>query len=178
MNVVTTHAAEARIALGALPERLAALETMTMRELRDAWLDVFGYVTSSHNHAYLRKKIAWRIQEIAEGGLSPRALRRIEELAPRAPIRHRGFAVPVATPAAPPARVAPPRDARLPPVGETIRRVYKGVAHEVVVREDGFEYSGATYSSLSAIAKTITNTAWNGLVFFGLAERAARKGDR
>ena len=178
MNAANARAKQARIELGALPQRLAALETMTMRELREAWLEVFGYATPSHNHAYLRKKIAWRIQEIAEGGLSPRALRRIEELAPLAPIRHRGFPAPVATPLATPARTAPPRDARLPPVGETIRRVYKGATHEVIVRDDGFEYGGTKYTSLSAIAKAITNTAWNGLVFFGLAERAARKGDR
>jgi hypothetical protein len=168
------RAAQARVDLGSLPERIAALQSMTMREPRDVWAQVFGHATASHNHAYLRKKIAWRLQEIAEGGLSARARTRIEELAPFAPIRHRApsHPPPAASPAPSPARA---RDPRLPPAGTVLARAYQGAHHEVTVLEKGFDYRGVAYSSLSAIAKAITGTPWNGLVFFGLVERGARK---
>ena len=169
----SARAARVRAELGSIPVKIAALDAMKMHELRDVWAELFGYATASHNHAYLRKKIAWRLQELAEGGLSARARTRIEELAPFAPIRHR------APPHSPPRRpVARARDPRLPPAGAVLCRDYNGVDHQVTVLDDGFEYRGTGFASLSAIAKAITGTAWNGLVFFGLVERAARKGGR
>lgn len=169
MNAPAVRAANARAELGSLPERLAALESMKMHELRDLWAEVFGHSTASHNHAYLRKKIAWRLQEIAQGGLTQRARERIAELTPFAPIRHRA-------PSHAPPTPARTRDPRLPRVGTVLARAYQGIRHDVAVLENGFDYGGTTYASLSAIAKVITGTAWNGLVFFGLAERAGRKG--
>lgn len=166
----SARTAQARSELGSLPQQLVALDAMTMRELRERWTEVFGYATASRNHAYMRKKIAWRLQEIAEGGLSIRARERIAELAPASPIRHRLPPQPV--PETQPVRA---RDPRLPAAGAVLRREYGGVEHEVVVREDDFTFGGRTYASLSAIAKAITGTAWNGLVFFGLAARGARK---
>ena len=61
-----------------------------------------------------------------------------------------------------------PRDPRLPAVGETITKVYKGETHEVRVLDDGFEWQGTTYKSLSKLAKAITGSIWNGYGFFGL----------
>jgi hypothetical protein len=166
----STRATQARAELGSLPQRIAALGSMTMRELRDAWAETFGYATESRNHAYMRKKIAWRLQEIAEGGLSARARERIAELAPNAPIRHR-----VPAHAALETKPTRARDPRLPPAGAVLRRAYGGIEHEVVVHQETFAYGGRAYASLSAIAKAITGTPWNGLVFFGLAQRSPRK---
>lgn len=162
--------ARARAELGPLPRQIVALDAMTMRELRDRWAEVFGYATASHNHAYLRKKIGWRLQELAEGGLSARARERIAELAPRAPIRHRAPPSPI-----PLGTSERARDPRLPPAGTVLRRAHGGVEHEVVVLEEGFGYRGTHYSSLSAVAKAITGTGWNGLLFFGLVERRGQK---
>jgi Protein of unknown function (DUF2924) len=167
------RAAQSRAELGSLPQRIAALESMTMRELRETWAEVFGYASASHNHAYMRKKIAWRLQEVAEGGLSKRARERIAELAPNAPVHHRPLAVRPAAQTKPPASA---RDPRVPPAGTVLRRSHGGALHEVTVLESGFTYKGAGYPSLSTIAKAITGTTWNGLVFFGLAARAAAKG--
>jgi Protein of unknown function (DUF2924) len=169
------RAAQSRVELGSLPQRIAALASMTMRELRETWAEVFGYASASHNHAYMRKKISWRLQEIAEGGLSERARERIAELAPSAPIHHRPLSV---LPPAPAKRLAPPRDPRLPAAGTTLRRSHGSALHEVTVLESGFTYKGVRYPSLSTIAKAITGTTWNGLVFFGLASRAAAKEKR
>ena len=168
------RAAQSRAELGSLPQRIAALESMTMRELRETWAEVFGYASASHNHAYMRKKIAWRLQEIAEGGLSERARKRVAELAPNAPVHHRPLSV---QPAAKTKPLASARDPRLPPAGTVLRRDHKGAMHEVTVLESGFTYKGGRYPSLSTIAKAITGTTWNGLVFFGLASRGAAKGN-
>lgn len=165
----------AREALADLPAQIAALRTMTVRELRERYREVFGEPTHSGNKDYLRKKIAWRIQERAEGGLSERARTRIDELAPDAPIRWRPTpaqrAAVDAALAAPMPKESPKRDPRLPPAGTILRRDYQGVTHEVTVREDGFEYRGEHYRSLSKIARAITGTQWNGLLFFGLTSR-------
>ena len=101
--------------------RLAALESMKMHELRQLWAETFGHATASHNHAYLRKKFAWRLQELAEGGLSQRARERIAELTPFAPIRHRAPSHPSPRPT--PTRA---RDPRLPTVGTVLARAYQG----------------------------------------------------
>jgi len=70
-----------------------------------------------------------------------------------------------------------PRDPRIPPVGTVLRRVFQGVAHEVTVCSEGFEYAGQRFKTLSAVAKHITGTPWNGFLFFGLKKRveAARE---
>jgi hypothetical protein len=69
-----------------------------------------------------------------------------------------------------------PRDPRVPAVGTVIRRVYDGQVHEVTVCAEGFEYAEKRYKTLSAIAKLVTGTRWNGFLFFGLnGVNAARK---
>jgi Protein of unknown function (DUF2924) len=66
------------------------------------------------------------------------------------------------------------RDRRLPVAGTVLRRAYRERAVEVKVLAEGFEYEGQRYESLSAVARAITGTRWNGLLFFGLTKR--RKG--
>lgn len=156
-----------------LAEELEALEQMSMGELVEKYREAFGVPTRTRNKSYLRKKIAWRIQELAEGGLSQRALARIEELAPLAPVRWRS-PLPELMDAM--ALVATPkqseRDPRLPPPGTTIVRVHQGVEHRVTVLESSFEYQGQRFKSLSQIARLIAGTPWNGFLFFGLQRRA------
>ncbi len=76
---------------------LTTLETMTVAELRQRYARLFGEATTSHNRLWLLRRIAWRMQALAEGDLSQRAQRRIAELAndadlrlsaPRLPSRH------------------------------------------------------------------------------------------
>jgi len=114
--------------------------------------------------------------------LSAGALDRIAALRDRMPERWRRRLQPVAaTPAqpteAPPAPPEPvvsePRDPRLPAPGTILRRTYEGTTHEVTVRADDFEYAGQPFRTLSAVARHITGTAWNGFTFFNLGKRAS-----
>jgi hypothetical protein len=167
-----------RAAVATVSEQLTALEKMTVGELVVKYREVFGVPTRTRNKSYLRKKVGWRIQELAEGGLSPRALAKIEELAPQAPVRWRTTQQPAAAPAATAVAVVatpipdPDRDPRLPLPGSVIVRVHKGVEHRVTVLDDGFEYNGERHPTLSQLARRITGTPWNGFLFFGLQSRA------
>lgn len=155
---------------------VAALEQMTVGQLQDRYVEVFGESVRSRHRQYLIRRIAWRLQANAEGGLSERAVRRAEELANEADIRltpPRGgtsadrerpigsstVRVPVAT------------DPRLPPPGGQITRKYKGRTITVTVLADGFEYMGERFRSLTAVAKAITGSHMNGFRFFGLGDK-------
>lgn len=144
-----------------LARDLAALEAKTVSELASQHLALFDEPTRSRNKRYLIKRLAWRLQEQATGGLSPRALEQIDRLAPLAPIRWQAR---IKTSAILVSRSG--RDPRLPPPGEVLRRVYLGVEHQVKVLEKCFEYEGTTYRSLTAVAKKITGMQWNGFRFF------------
>lgn len=177
-----------RVEVSEVQRQLAAVDPMTVGELRVRYREVFDEDTRSRNRQYLIKKIKWRIQERAEGGLSELARRRIEELSRNAPIRRRLLTlVPTpttpetrATPTAPAPKEAPitptaakQRDARLPPVGAVIRRAYNGATHTVRVLADGVEHQGTRYASLSGVARAITGTNWNGFLFFADALKVA-----
>jgi len=147
--------------------QLSELQGMGLAELRARHLELFGEDARSKNLPFLRKRLAFRLQERVHGGLPPEARVKVEELAPtelptqkQAPRRAKGQ-----TPASKPTLV---RDPRLPEIGTVLRREHRGVTHEVEVLEQGFRYLGQAYRSLSAIAKEITGTAWNGFGFFGL----------
>lgn len=157
-----------RKAIADLTGELAALERMTVGELAARYRELFGEPTRSRNKNYLRKRLAWRIQELAEGGLSPQAQARIAELASTAPPRWRSPRNSVQEPGA-----NSGRDPRIPPVGTVLKREYKGVLHEVVVLQKGFEYRGQHYPNLSRVARQITGTNWNGFLFWRLHKRAA-----
>lgn len=161
-----------RSAVADLGAQLVTLDKLTVAELVEKYREVFGVPTRTRNKDYLRKRVAWRIQELAEGGLSEKALARIEQLASEAPVRWR---TPVsAADAAPAIEVTTPqRDPRLPPVGSILHRTHGGVDHQVTVLEDGFEYRGERHASLSRVARTIAGTPWNGFLFFGLKRRTA-----
>lgn len=174
----TENQARARQALSDVAAEVAALAHMTTAELAARYAEVFGEPTRSRNKAYLQKKVAWRIQERAEGGLSARARDRIEALADDAPLRRRAPRTPrpqgepATTPTdAPTTHTPAARDPRLPAAGATLTKTHKGTEHQVLVLKDAFEYQGDRYTSLSTVAKVITGTTWNGFLFFGLAQR-------
>jgi hypothetical protein len=152
-----------------LNQQIAALERMGPTELRAQYLKVFGEPTRSANKQYLYKKVAWRIQSLAEGGLSERAKRRAEELARDADIRTTAPRAPSAPERSIALRVAKADGCdRLPIPGTVLTRTYRGQHVAVTVLSDGFQYEGQTYKSLSAIAKAVTGSHWNGYLFFGL----------
>jgi len=165
----------ARERVAGVTDELAALRSMTVAQLRERYLEVFDEPTRSRNKDWLFKKVAWRIQEIAEGGLSEQALSRIDELGEDVRVRwRRRRGQPTAGTEKPDAvnEDAPePRDPRLPPAGTVLTRAYKGVEHKLIVLDDGFEYRGERHASLSKLAKEITGTHWNGFLFWGLQRR-------
>lgn len=159
-----------REAVAEVAAQLLALETMTVRALSARYEEAFGEPTRSRNKEYLKKQIAWRIQELAEGGLSERARARALEIGGAARIRWRRNRATSTTNSSATTR-RDERDPRLPPPGTTITRVHRGVVHEVVVLQDGFEYRGERHPNLSRIAKLITGTNWNGFLFWRLQQR-------
>ena len=153
---------------------IAALKRMTPAQLREKYIEVFGEPSRSGNKDFLFKRIAWRIQSLAEGDLSERARQRAAELARDADIR-------VTMPRQPKEGSVPsgrtatrtlPSDAggkhRLPIPGTVLARKYRGRLIQVTVLPKGFEWEGEVYRSLSAVAKAVTGSHWNGFLFFGL----------
>jgi hypothetical protein len=127
-------------------KELAALQRLTVQELRQKYAAVFGEPTPAHNRAWLVQRIAWRLQALAEGDLSERARQRATALAHDADLRMNPPPVKAAT--APPERTATralrfPPDARRPPPGTLLARKYKGEVLQVKVLPPGFEYEGA-----------------------------------
>jgi len=150
---------------------LTRLEGLSVGRLREEYERVWGEPTRSNNRAFLVKRIVWRMQAAAEGDLSERARRRAEEIARDMDLRvrpdagvHRAFGETTV-------RVRP----AMPAPGAVIRRVYKGRTLEVTVLRSGVSFEGRVYSSLSALAKEITGSNWNGRLFFGLSGAEPRK---
>ena len=109
---------------------LAALGEMTGAEMAEKYVLLFGQSARSRNKVFLRKRLAWRIQELAEGGLSERALARIEELGPAALASWCRCARAGAFPP-PRASVSPrSRDPRLPTVGTVLTRSHGELSTE------------------------------------------------
>ena len=134
--------------------RVAALKTLPIPQLKQQWRDLFESEPPPYNRRFLEHRLAYRIQELAYGGLKPSTMKRLRELAedldggnPENRRRHH-------------------QDRPMP--GTRLIREWQGVEHCVTVRDEDFEYQGRPYRSLSAAARAITGTQWNGLVFFGL----------
>ena len=158
-------------------KEIAVLKHMTVAELRAKYAEVFGEETRSRHKMFLVKRIAWRLQSLAEGDLSERARRRAEELANDADIR---MTPPRRTPGpeGQPVAVGTLRvsaDKRLPMPGTVLTREYKGRTIVVTILPNGFEYEGKVYKSLSAVARAVTGTHWNGYHFFQLGKHGKRK---
>lgn len=150
-------------------KEIAALEKMSTGQLGERYAELFGETTRTRHRAYLVRKIAWKLQALAEGDLSERARRRAEELAQGTELRV------MAPKSAEPTRagVSVTRtvvaaDPRLPTPGTEIVRQYKSREVRVLVLAEGFEFEGQRYKSLSAFAKKLTGSHINGFRFFGL----------
>ncbi len=139
---------------------LAALKTATTTDLRIQWLSLFGSEAPLYNRRFLESRLAYRIQELALGGLKPETLKRLDALATTFSETH-----PVMR------RI---RKDQKPVAGTRLIREWRGVEHSVTVTTDGYAFQGKPYKSLSSIARAITGTRWNGWVFFGL--KSQRKG--
>lgn len=151
------------------------LRRMSLAALREKYREVFQEDTRCRHRGHLFRRIAWRLQAVAEGDLSQRARDRAQAIARDADLRMiapRDFF----TVAGGPVELTPQNgkrreDARLPLPGTVLKRTWKGRDLLVEVLADGFRYDNRHYSSLSAIANEVTGTRWNGLVFFGLRRR-------
>jgi hypothetical protein len=158
-----------------MQKEIDELSRMTVGQLRQKYLEVFGEESRSNNRQFLFRRIAWRIQALAEGGLSERARRRAMEIANDADLRIRaprtrfGQDATLDPKLSVSRKVAGDLDSRLPPPGSYLEREYKGRRVIVKILVDGFEFNGQNYRSLSAIAHEVTGTKWNGFAFFNLA---------
>lgn len=154
-----------------LAKQLAALEFMSMADLKRKYLELFGDETKTGNRTWLVRRIAWRLQANVHGGLSERARQRAAELAHESDLRLSPPKVRSTTSAQAPTAVGTIRldtESRTPLPGTILVRKYKGRDLQVKVLENGFEYQGDVYRSLSAVAKHITGSHCNGFLFFKL----------
>jgi len=137
--------------------QVAALKKMPTPDLKKQWRDLFETEPPPYNRRFLESRLAYRIQELAYGGLKPETVKRLEALGEQLDggnfvlRRIRGDDKPIA--------------------GTRLIREWQGIEHTVTVLNDGYEWQGRSYQSLSAIARAITGTRWNGWVFFGLKNR-------
>jgi len=164
-----------------IAQELKMLKGMCVAELREKYQEVFGEVPRSQHKDFLRKRIAWRIQALAEGDLSERARRRAEELANDADLRIRApkggvKGMPVDFRERTTVhQFTPSQKQRLPMPGAIITREYQGETISVMVLNKGFEYEGQVYRSLTAVAKAVTGSHWNGFLFFGLCDKGGEE---
>ena len=134
--------------------RLAALKAMSVRELKADWAKLFGTEAPNNSRPFLEQRLAYRIQELTFGGLSKPARQLLDALADEV----EGKKV----------RKSVISDPRNPVIGTRLVREWNGVEHVITVLRDGFDWQGRRYKTLSAIARKITGTQWNGYRFFGL----------
>jgi hypothetical protein len=141
--------------------KIAALRELPAGVLRAKYRELFGEESRSGNRQFLFRRVAWRLQSLSEGDLPERARLKALELADDADLRarpSRNFCKAAAA--------AHGRDPRIPSAGTILRRTFQGRIIEVKVVDDGFEFDGRHYQSLSAIASKVTGTRWNGHTFF------------
>ena len=134
-------------------EALSRLTELNLGELRQQWRTLYKAEASPHlSRELLVRAVAYRIQEVALGGLRPGRQRQLRQIAQQ--FKQNGAAN------------TPPRPELKP--GTRLVREWQGRTYEVLVLDDGFSWQGTHHRSLSAIARKITGTAWSGPLFFGL----------
>ena len=138
--------------------RVLALKATPIPELKQLWRDLYNAEPPAYNRRFLENRLAYRLQELAYGGLKTGTIKRLELLGEQLDGGKK--------------RVRSQRTDDRPLAGTKLIREWQGTPYEVIVQPDHFEYQGKRYQSLSSIAKAITGTVWNGWQFFGL--RSAR----
>jgi hypothetical protein len=136
--------------------RLAALKSMSVNDLKAEWQALFNAPAPNNSRTFLESRLAYRIQELTYGGPNKQTRRLLDLLADE-----------VEGTLTRKAQIADPRN---PVVGTKLIREWDGTAHTVTVLKEGFEWGDQRYKSLSAVARAITGTRWNGYRFFGLRE--------
>ena len=152
-----------------IAREIAALRQLDVAGLAARYADLFGEPPRIRHKDWLFGRVAWKVQEQALGGLDAETKSRLATLMAETPL-----SLPDGTRTAP-ARL--PRQASIgaPSPGTTITRVWRDQEIVVRVTTDGqFEWNGTPYRSLTAVAKAITSTHWNGRLFFGLTPRSKR----
>lgn len=130
-------------------KQVMALQNKSLSELDKMWLKMFDHSPAFRTKQYMMSKIAYRIQELAYGGIDSSTEQKLN-----AGIREFNKSK---------------AKKYKPMVGTKIVKEYKKKIYEVLVTEEGFAYAGAVYGSLSAVAQKITGTKWNGLKFFDIS---------
>lgn len=139
-----------------LPDRatilaqVAALSRLDRTEMQERWRALFDTEPPGYGTELMRRRIAYRIQELAYGGISTATRQRLRDIDAAAQ------------------RSKKPTDPSVPIIGTVLIKEWGGERHDVTVIQDGFQYRGQRHSSLSSIARLITGTNWNGFRFFGL----------
>jgi hypothetical protein len=141
--------------------QLMALKRMSVGEMKARWEALFAAPAPNNSRGYLELRIGWRLQELTHGGPSRETRRTLDLLADEVEGKI--------------GRRTMLSDSRNPVIGTRLVREWAGVEHTVTVARDGYEFEGRRYKSLSAIARAITGTQWNGWRFFGIRATA---GDR
>jgi hypothetical protein len=147
-------------------KQIADLRNLSHDELVSLWHTLCGNEPPASNRRFIIKRLAYRIQEIAYGGLSQEAHAKMDSV-----LKCHGYdenGMPKGTSG----RAQGRKD--MPVIGSKLVREWNSRRYEVTTLRDGFEFEGRKFRSLSAIAKAITGTHWNGRAFFGLAGRNAR----
>jgi len=158
MTAMSRESTAKRTATAAdLAAKLAALPEMTTADLRAEWRRLYRvHPPQKIGRHLLELGVAWKLQERAYGGFSATMKRRLVELIKTMDAK---------------GDVAKARSIRLKP-GVRLVREWRGETHDVLVIEDGFQWRGQRWRSLSMIAREITGTPWSGPRFFGLRGRA------
>ena len=154
--------------MNTIAQQVSELQRLSPAELAERYSELFGKQPRIRNKAFLQRQVAWKLQERALGGLSTHARARLDELISKLDVR--------LAPPEPRARPAATKDApRGPLAGTTLVREWRGEQIRVEVHENGFEWRGTMFRSLSGVARAITGTTWNGRLFFGLTKRTVAR---
>lgn len=149
-------------------KQIADLGNLSHERLCSLWRTLYGKEPTATNRPYLTKRLAYRIQEIAYGGLSEKARTTMEEILDARGFDGNGGNMDTR-------RAEKKRKTGVPVVGTKLARDWNGRRYTATVVYGGFEYEGKRYKSLTAIATAITGTHWNGRAFFGLKKAYEKK---
>ncbi len=148
--------------------QVADLHKLSHSELKDLWRTLYGTEPPAYNRPHLVSRLAYRIQELTFGGLSETAEAKMEAIMEASGLDENG-----GEPQSRRRRAIGRKDG--PIIGTRIVRDWNGRTHEVTTVHGGFQYEGGIYRSLTAVAKAITGTHWNGRAFFGIPGKSRKK---